>query len=100
VETAAAVEIGGRMPAAAFLDDFHKLLGKASAKKLASAFPQLPQRRRRRLSNGDGTRGRNNTTFLVLPVAAASRSLEVWKQRQLRQIERLKANEQEWRRRI
>jgi hypothetical protein len=29
-----------------FLDDFHELLGKASAKN-ASAFPQLPQRRRR-----------------------------------------------------
>jgi hypothetical protein len=46
VETAAAVEIDKGGLRRFFLDDFHELLGKASAKN-AAAFPQLPQRRRR-----------------------------------------------------
>ena len=46
VETAAPVEIDEGGLRRLFLDDFHKLLGKASAKN-APAFPQLPQRRRR-----------------------------------------------------
>jgi hypothetical protein len=65
VETAAAVEIGNGALRHLFLDDFHKLLGKAFAKKLASAFPQLPQRRRRRLVPKKPKR--RNTTFLLLP---------------------------------
>jgi len=47
VETAAAVEIEQGSLRRLLLDDFHKLFGKASAKN-APAFPQLPQRRRRR----------------------------------------------------
>jgi hypothetical protein len=50
VENATAVEIdkgGLRQP---LLDDFHQLLGKASAKN-ASAFPHLPQPRRPLLIN-------------------------------------------------
>jgi len=44
VENAAAVEIDKGRLRRLFIDDFHKLLGKASAKN-ASAFPHLPQPR-------------------------------------------------------
>jgi hypothetical protein len=43
VETAAADGNRKRKLSQHFLDDFHKLLGKAVA-KTAPAFPQLPQR--------------------------------------------------------
>jgi hypothetical protein len=45
VETAAAVEIDKGGLRQLLIDDFHKLLGKASANN-APAFPQLPQRLR------------------------------------------------------
>jgi len=46
VETAAAEEIQKSETFGGFLDGFPQLLGKAAA-KTATAFPQLPQRRRR-----------------------------------------------------
>jgi hypothetical protein len=46
VENAAAMEIDKGGLRQLLLDDFHKLLGKASAKN-ASAFPHLPQPRLR-----------------------------------------------------
>src|SRR5215831_11842624 len=50
VENAAAVEIDSSGLRQLLFDDFHELLGKAFAKN-ASAFPHLPQPRRRRLIN-------------------------------------------------
>jgi hypothetical protein len=44
VENAAAVEIDKGRLRRLFIDDFHELLGKASAKN-ASALPHLPQPR-------------------------------------------------------
>src|SRR5437867_13032536 len=69
VETAAAVEIEQGSLRRLLLDDFHKLLGKASAKN-APAFPQLPQRRRRRsLTKRCGNRNPKNadTRFRLIP---------------------------------
>jgi hypothetical protein len=48
VENGATVEINKGRLRRLLLDDFHELLGKASAKN-ASAFPHLPQPRRRLL---------------------------------------------------
>jgi hypothetical protein len=48
VENVAAMEIEKGRLRRLLLDDFHKRLGKASAKN-ASAFPHLPQPRRRLL---------------------------------------------------
>jgi len=50
------------------LDDFHKLLGKASAKP-APAFPQLPQRRRRYPSHLKNKRGQFFQRRLTLMAA-------------------------------
>jgi hypothetical protein len=49
VENGVAVEIDKRCLRRILLDDFHQLLGKASAKN-ASALPHLPQPRRQRLT--------------------------------------------------
>src|SRR2546422_8197947 len=75
VETAAAVEIEQGSLRRLLLDDFHKLFGKASAKN-APAFPQLPQRRRRRsLTKRCGNRNRKNadTRFRLIPFDGTSR---------------------------
>src|SRR2546425_12365451 len=72
VETAAAVEIDKGRLRRLFIDDFHKLLGKASAKN-APAFPQLPQRRRRRsITKRCGNRNPKNadTRFRLIPLRA------------------------------
>src|SRR5437867_2456800 len=69
VETAAAVEIEQGSLRRLLLDDFHKLFGKASAKN-APAFPQLPQRRRRRsITKRCGNRNPKNadTRFRLIP---------------------------------
>jgi len=52
VENAAAVEIDNGGLRRLLFDDFHKLLGKASAKS-ASAFPHLPQPRLQLIFNID-----------------------------------------------
>src|SRR5438128_5753979 len=70
VETAAAVEIEQVSLQRLLLDDFHKLFGKASAKN-APAFPQLPQRRRRRsITKRCGNRNPKNadTRFRLIPL--------------------------------
>jgi len=54
------------------LDDFHKLLGKASAKP-APAFPQLPQRRRRYPSHLKNKRGQFFQRRLTLMAAVEIR---------------------------
>src|SRR5439155_1071725 len=71
VETAAAVEIEQGSLRRLLLDDFHKLFFKASAKN-APAFPQLPQRRRRRsITKRCGNRNPKNadTRFRLIPDA-------------------------------
>ena len=72
VETAAAVEIGSGGLRQLLLDDFHKLLGKASAKP-APAFPQLPQRRRRYPSHLKNKRGQFFQRRLTLMAAVEIR---------------------------
>ena len=70
METPAAVEIEQGSLRRLLLDDFHKLLGKASVKN-APAFPQLPQRRWRR-SHNDTFRKQEpknaDTRFRLIPV--------------------------------
>src|SRR5213592_1924791 len=78
VETAAAVEIEQGSLRRLLLDDFHKLFGKASAKN-APAFPQLPQRRRRRsITKRCGNRNPKNadTRFRLIPMLLKRHGVE------------------------
>src|SRR5207249_744714 len=84
VETAAAVEIKQGSLRRLLLDDFHKLFGKASAKN-APAFPQLPQRRRRRsITKRCGNRNPKNadTRFRLIPdIAEVEKVLRLYREK-------------------